>query len=114
VVTQTAVIGAVAHFYGISIKRLIGASRCQGVARPRAIAMYLCRHLTRSSYPEIGAAFGQRHHTTAITAVRRVESAIDGSPPPGMDPDVVAHVEVLRAQLIESVRRGAVRSGVAP
>lgn len=40
----------------------------------RHVAMYLARTLTRASYPELGRAFGNRHHTTVISAVASVES----------------------------------------
>jgi chromosomal replication initiator protein len=41
------------------------------VALPRQVAMYLCRTLTTSSFPEIGMAFGKTH-ATVLHACRRV------------------------------------------
>ena len=35
--------------------------------------MYVTRHMTDLSYPEIGRAFGNRDHTTVIHAVRKIE-----------------------------------------
>jgi hypothetical protein len=61
--------------------------------------MYLVRQLTKSSYPEIGAAFGHRHHTTALAAVQRIEAALSGAAVPGMGAEVAIHVRALRAQL---------------
>lgn len=41
-------------------------------AHPRQIALYLCRHLTPSSYPMIGRSFGNRDHTTVLFSYRKV------------------------------------------
>jgi len=48
-------------------------SRRWDVARPRQVAMYLCRQLTNASYPKIGRHFGGRHHTTIIHGERRIK-----------------------------------------
>ena len=62
----------VSDFYGIRRDDLISKSRRQTVARPRQIAMALCKELTRHSLPEIGDAFGGRDHTTVLHACRKV------------------------------------------
>jgi chromosomal replication initiator protein len=64
----------VADFYHIKLTDMSAARRSRDVARPRQIAMYLCKTLTSKSYPEIGKAFGGRDHTTVMHAVRQVES----------------------------------------
>lgn len=51
---------------------MFSARRARAVARPRQVAMYLARHLTLQSLPEIGKAFGNRDHTTVMHAIRRV------------------------------------------
>jgi len=43
-------------------------------AFPRQIAMYLCKKLTKHSYPEIGRAFGGKHHTTVIHSFEKIQS----------------------------------------
>ena len=35
--------------------------------------MYLCKALTPASLPEIGRAFGGKHHSTVIHSIRKVE-----------------------------------------
>ena len=40
---------------------------------PRQIAMYLCKHLTEASLPEIGRQFGGKHHTTVLHSVHKIE-----------------------------------------
>ena len=37
--------------------------------------MYLCKQLTKHSYPEIGRAFGGKHHTTVIHSVEKIRIA---------------------------------------
>jgi chromosomal replication initiator protein len=35
--------------------------------------MYLCKHLTHASLPEIGRCFGGKHHSTVIHSIRKIE-----------------------------------------
>jgi chromosomal replication initiator protein len=35
--------------------------------------MYLCRDLAGASLPEIGRAFGGKHHTTVLHSVDKIE-----------------------------------------
>jgi chromosomal replication initiator protein len=46
--------------------------RAWSVSHPRMIAMYLARKLTRASYSEVGAHFGDRNHSTAVAAEKKV------------------------------------------
>jgi chromosomal replication initiator protein len=55
--------------------------------------MYLCRQRLRSSFPELGRAFGNRDHTTVMSAVRRVESLRK------RDPQIDAHLEAIESRL---------------
>ena len=71
----------VAEHFNIKMTDMSSARRAQSVARPRQVAMYLCKQLTPRSLPEIGRKFGNRDHTTVIHAVKKVEElrTIDGS-----------------------------------
>lgn len=60
------------HFH-LSIEDLKGGARHRGVLFPRQVAMYLCRTLTDSSFPEIGRAFGGRDHSTVLRAIEKIE-----------------------------------------
>ena len=40
---------------------------------PRQVAMYLVKELTDASLPEIGRAFGGKHHTTVIHSINKIE-----------------------------------------
>ena len=64
----------VAEFYRIKISDLLSKKRTRVIARPRQIAMCLARELTQLSLPEIGAAFGDRDHTTVMYACKTIES----------------------------------------
>ncbi len=63
----------VAEHYNIRLADMHSARRARAVARPRQVAMYLCKQLTPRSLPEIGRKFGGRDHTTVIHAVRKIE-----------------------------------------
>ena len=43
------------------------------IAYPRQIAMYLAKELTNASLPEIGRAFGGKHHTTVLHSINKIE-----------------------------------------
>ena len=64
----------VGDYYKIKVAELFSRKRTRTIARPRQVAMWLCREVTSHSYPEIGDAFGGRDHTTVIHAVRTIES----------------------------------------
>jgi hypothetical protein len=40
---------------------------------PRQLAMYIARHLTTASLPEIGRQFGGMHHTTVLHSINKIE-----------------------------------------
>lgn len=62
----------VAEYYKIRIADLHSKRRSRSVARPRQIAMAMCKELTSHSLPEIGDAFGGRDHTTVLHACRKI------------------------------------------
>ena len=64
----------IADYYKIKVAELFSKKRTRAIARPRQVAMWLCREVTTHSYPEIGDAFGGRDHTTVIHAVKTIDS----------------------------------------
>jgi chromosomal replication initiator protein len=62
----------VADFYKIKVADMYSKKRPASIARPRQIAMYLAKDLTKKSLPEIGELFGGRDHTTVLHAVRKI------------------------------------------
>ena len=63
----------VADYYKIKVGEMYSKKRSRNFARPRQIAMSLARELTNHSFPEIGEAFGSRHHTTVMHACEEIE-----------------------------------------
>lgn len=61
-----------ARFYGLSRGEMEGASRARRVARPRQVAMTLCRRYSGATLPSIGRRF-HRDHTTVLHAIRAVD-----------------------------------------
>lgn len=43
------------------------------ISYPRQIAMYIAKEVTHASLPEIGRAFGGKHHTTVLHAIQKIE-----------------------------------------
>ncbi len=71
-ITSKHIIEAVAKFFDIDIKDLIGKSRKKELVTPRQMAMYLLREEISSSFPSIGHELGGRDHTTAIHACNKI------------------------------------------
>jgi len=67
---------ATAKYFNLSRRDLISKSRRAHIARARQIAMYLCREKTSSSLADIGLAFGNRDHTTALYSITKVEGEL--------------------------------------
>jgi chromosomal replication initiator protein len=66
------VISAVAKYYGVTIGDMVSFRRTDEIVRPRHVAMYLARQLTKHSLPRIGRAL-ERDHTSVLHACRRIE-----------------------------------------
>ncbi len=83
----------VSDYYNIRLSDIIGPKRLRSYARPRQVAMYLCKQLTSRSLPEIGRRFGGRDHTTVMHGVKRIEElkVTDGQ--------IAEDVEMLRRAL---------------
>jgi chromosomal replication initiator protein len=63
----------VSEFYQLKLIDLKSRNNAKSVAMPRQIAMFLCKSLTNASLPEIGKAFGGKHHSTVIHSIRKIE-----------------------------------------
>ncbi len=83
----------VSEYYNIRISDIVGPKRVRSFARPRQVAMYLCKQLTSRSLPEIGRRFGGRDHTTVMHGVRRIEELRS------TDGQIAEDVEMLRRAL---------------
>ncbi|WP_083097124.1 chromosomal replication initiator protein DnaA [Pseudophaeobacter leonis] len=83
----------VSEYYNIRMSDIVGPKRLRSYARPRQVAMYLCKKLTSRSLPEIGRRFGGRDHTTVMHGVRRIEEL------KSTDGQIAEDVEMLRRSL---------------
>jgi chromosomal replication initiator protein len=63
----------VADFYQLRMGELKSRNNSKSIALPRQVAMYLCKSLTNASLPEIGRAFGGKHHSTVLHSIRKIE-----------------------------------------
>ncbi|MBI2681321.1 MAG: chromosomal replication initiator protein DnaA [Candidatus Solibacter usitatus] len=63
---------AVAEKFGIRQLQLKEKSNTHTIVYPRQVAMFLVKELTAASLPEIGRAFGGKHHTTVIHSITRI------------------------------------------
>jgi len=74
-VTIDSIQKAVAERFQMKQSQLKEKSNTKKVVYPRQVAMYLVKELTDASLPEIGRAFGGKHHTTVIHSVNKIEQA---------------------------------------
>ncbi len=88
-ITAETIQKVVAERFNVSINDLIGKRRTHNIAFARQVAMYLCRKLTGCSYPEIGALFGGRDHSTVIHANRAIGEKAAADPQFTIDLDVI-------------------------
>ena len=63
----------VADHFKVKVSELKSEKRLKAIVVPRQIAIYLCRELTKASYPEIGDKFGGKDHSTIIHSVKKIE-----------------------------------------
>ena len=71
----TAIQKEVANYFNVKLSDLKSTKKQKSIVIPRQICMYLARHLTKMSYPEIGARLGGKDHSTIIYAVKKIEKA---------------------------------------
>jgi len=83
----------VSDHYNIRLSDLIGPKRVRIFARPRQVAMYLSKHMTSRSLPEIGRRFGGRDHTTVMHGVRRINELREA------DAQIAEDLDLLRRTL---------------
>ncbi len=88
----------VAEMFEIKPSSLRGKSRARDCSYPRMLAMWLARKHTRSALSEIGRFFGNRSHSTVLSAQKRVDQWLSQA-------DSRAGADQTRYQTIENLRR---------
>ncbi|MCU4651597.1 chromosomal replication initiator protein DnaA [Roseibacterium sp. SDUM158016] len=92
-VTMDEIIKKTCEYYNIRQTDLMSSNRSRAIARPRQVAMFLCKKLTTRSLPEIGRKFGGRDHTTILYGVRKIEELMQ------VDSQIAEDAEILRRML---------------
>ncbi len=72
-VTIDSIQKAVAEQFGLRVAEIKQKDNSRAIVFPRQIAMYLAKHLTEASLPEIGRQFGGKHHTTVLHSIDKIE-----------------------------------------
>ena len=91
-ITSTEILKVVAAHYGIKVSDLKSKSNARPIAYPRQVAMYICKELTDLSYPEIGKIFNNKHHSTVMYSVEKIDQLIQD------DQQVARTIEMLTKQ----------------
>ena len=84
----------VSSYYNLSLSDMTSSRRSINIARPRQMAMFLCKELTSYSYPEIGKAFGGKDHTTVLHAVKKIQSLLES------DKKLKTHISNLKEAIL--------------
>jgi chromosomal replication initiator protein len=72
-VTIEAIQKMVAEQFGMRLTEIKAKNNSRQIVYPRQIAMYLAKHMTDASLPEIGRQFGGKHHTTVLHSIEKIE-----------------------------------------
>jgi chromosomal replication initiator protein len=72
-VTIESIQKAVAEQFGLRLPEIKQKNNSRAIVYPRQIAMYLAKHMTDCSLPEIGRQFGGKHHTTVLHSIEKIE-----------------------------------------
>ncbi|MGD9588703.1 MAG: chromosomal replication initiator protein DnaA [Pyrinomonadaceae bacterium] len=75
--TMERIARTVASHYKLTVEELKSKNNSRAIAVPRQVAMYLCKRLTKHSYPEIGREFGGKHHTTVMHSFEKIDGLVN-------------------------------------
>jgi len=76
-ITIDDIISRVAKAFNVKPADIKSKKKHKLYALPRQVGMHMARELTEFSYPEIGAAFGGKDHSTVIYATRKIEKRLE-------------------------------------
>jgi len=72
------IVKGIAAHYGLKPNEMRARSKRGPIVFPRQVAMYVLKEATHLSLPEIGRLFSDKHHTTALHAVRKIAAMREG------------------------------------
>ena len=85
---------SVADHFGLKVADLKSEKRLKAFVQARQIAVWLCRDLTSASYPDIGARFGGKDHSTVIHAAKKIDKL------QSEDPNLAKTIEELKEVIL--------------
>jgi chromosomal replication initiator protein len=97
VIRMTDIEKVVCEAFGLEDKMLRAKSKCQNVSQPRMLAMFLARKYTRTALSEIGEYFGNRQHSTVISAQKKVEQWLESDDVIGCGRGQIGVREILKS-----------------
>jgi chromosomal replication initiator protein len=78
-ITPQLIIEVVTEHFQISMDQMISKNRSNEIAKPRQIAMYLCKTMTDTPLDSIGSLLGGRDHSTIIHGIKKVTEEYDSN-----------------------------------
>lgn len=76
-ITPQLIIEVVTEHFQISLDQMISKNRSNEIARPRQIAMYLCKNMTDIPLDSIGTLLGGRDHSTIIHGINKISKELE-------------------------------------
>jgi chromosomal replication initiator protein len=92
-ITPQLIIEVVAEHYNLTIDQMTSKNRSNQIARPRQIAMYLCKEMTDSPLEAIGSFLGGRDHSTIIHGANKINEEYN------KDPDFKSQVDSIKKKI---------------
>lgn len=71
-ITASMILEKTGEQFGFTIEQLCSSKRTRDLVHARQVSMYVCRELTDLSYPQIGAEYGGKDHTTVLYAYEKI------------------------------------------
>ena len=78
-ITAQLIIEVASEHFHISVDQMISKTRSSEIARPRQIAMYLCKTMTDIPLDSIGSLLGGRDHSTIINGIKKIADEYDSN-----------------------------------
>ena len=78
-ITPQLIIEVVSEHFQISLDQMISKNRSNEIAKPRQIAMYLCKTMTDIPLDSIGSLLGGRDHSTIIHGIKKIGDEYDSN-----------------------------------
>ncbi len=70
----------VADYFDLKLIDLKSDKRVKNIVHARQIAIWFCREMTKSSYPDIGHKFGGKDHSTVIHSYKKIGKSVTDEP----------------------------------